>query len=134
MLPSNPFPVNFVLSDDFGEYLSKSFGNWTTGCFISFRLPLPLITTRNVTGSLAVTIFLFNELEMENVPTPPENPAGRVGKGNTLTLTEGATIFLFTSMYPEPPLKKASNGSTFVFSCTIMPLNVIDGISNFPVI
>ena len=134
MFPATPFVVSFVLSVIFASYLSKFLGNATTGCFINFRFPVPPIITLNVIGSLAFTSFLFNWALMLNFPTPPEKLAGRLGSGSTWIVIPGAFIARFTSMYPEPPFKNASNGSTLRFCCITVPLNVMLGISSLPVI
>ena len=49
-------------------------------------------------GIIFVNVLLSMEAEMLNLPTPPENPAGRVGNGSTWTVMPGATILRFTSM------------------------------------
>lgn len=51
-----------------------------------------------------------------------------------LQVIPGALMSFFTSTYPDPPLKKASIGSTLRFCCTTMPLKVMEGISSLPVI
>ena len=132
MLPSRPLAVTFVLSVTFGSYLSKSLGKLTTGVLMSFKLPFPLTTTRNVNGSLALISVLFSCALMLNTPTPPENVAGLAGRGNTFSVIPGATMSRFTSTYADPPLKKASTGSTSLFCCTTDPLNTMLGIFNAP--
>ena len=134
MLPSKPFVVSLVLSVTFGSYLSKSFGKVTTGCLMSLRFPLPPTTTRNVTGVPALTLLLRSCEDIEKRPTPPEKSAGFCGSGSTCISIAGATMFRFTSIYPEPPLKNASNGSTLRFCITTTPLNVRLGIVILPVI
>ena len=134
MFPSRPLAVSFVLSVTFASYLSKSFGKSTTGCLINFKFPFPPMTTRKVTGLPALTSFLSICAEILNLPTPPEKLAGRVGNGSTSTDKLGATMLHFTSTYPEPPLKKASKGSTARFCWMTVPSKVILGISSFPVI
>ena len=134
MLPSTPFAVRFVLSVTLGSYLSKSFGSSSSGCLMSFKLPVPPTTTLTLTGEPALTSVLSSWAEILNRPTPPENWAGLFGRGSTWILMPGASTSLFSSIYPEPPFKKASKGSTFLFSWTTTPLNVMGGISKSPVI
>ena len=90
--------VSLVLSVTFGSYLSKSFGTLITGCFISFRLPEPLMIIRIEMGSLAFVSVLSSWAEIVNLPTPPEKFAGRWGSGSTWISMLGATIFFLTSM------------------------------------
>ena len=109
MLPSAPFVVSCVLSVVLMSYASNPLGSWMMGCRISFRLPVPLTTTRMVTGSPAFTSFLFSWAERLKWPTPPENSVGRAGKGRTLTVSPGATMFFLMFVVP-PSIPKASNG------------------------
>ena len=132
MLPVTPSAVSFVLSVILGSYFSKSFGRLSSGCLSSFILPTPLTTMRTLTGSPALTVFLSTEDDTVKCPTPPEKPAGLAGSGNTFIATLGALMLFFTSIYPEPPLKNASKGSTVVFCCITMPLNVRLGMVSFP--
>ena len=98
ILPVTPSGVSLVLSVILASYFSKSLGTLSSGCLRSFMLPTPLTTTLTLTGSPAFTLFLSIDDVMVKCPTPPEKPAGLVGRGITSIFTLGAVKSFFTSM------------------------------------